>query len=225
MHKLCQRSPSPPQRGLILKAQTEDAHYPIIRTCSLARTKTTPHPEQHNTSGNLRQTVNTECPYFYLLHKICSTRTSRDIVIQRWDSRPCAQTCVFLHFCTALTLRCHCAGSLQLGGRGAEQVGTGKMQPQGCHPALSLSTPGSVPPEAPPRGLSGLPADHDRPRKEKKLHRCRGPGGDRAHPARLPVAGVDPSWNAAPLGLFPTAPSRRCAPPRPVRPSTPPPCP
>ena len=70
------RSPSPALRGLILQVQIDQAHYPIIRTCRLGRRKRIPHPEQHNPSGHVRQPVNTEGPYFYLLHKICSVHTS-----------------------------------------------------------------------------------------------------------------------------------------------------
>lgn len=161
-------------------------------------------------------------------------RTSHNIVVQRWVSRLCAQTCLFLHFCTALTLRCQCARSLHLGGRGSEQVGGGKTQPQGCHPTLSLSTRGSVLPEEHPRGLSGLPADPDRPRKEKKQHWCRALGVT-GFTALLPAAaGADPSWSAAPpfphhplpvLRPSPSGPAQHSTPTSETRPSYPTPAP
>lgn len=79
---------------------------------------------------------------------------------------------------------------------------------------------GSVLPEAPPRGLSGLPADPDHPRKEKKLHRCRALGLI-GLTAPLPVAGVGASWSAARPSPHRPLPVLRPSPSGPAQHSTP----
>uniref|UniRef100_A0A4W2C7F3 5-hydroxyisourate hydrolase n=1 Tax=Bos indicus x Bos taurus TaxID=30522 RepID=A0A4W2C7F3_BOBOX len=81
-------------------------------------------------------------------------------------------------------------------------------------------TQGSVLPEAPPRGLSGLPADPDHPRKEKKLHRCRALGLI-GLTAPLPVAGVGASWSAARPSPHRPLPVLRPSPSGPAQHSTP----
>lgn len=74
----------------------------------------------------------------------------------------------------------------------------------------------SVPPEAPPRGLSGLPSNSDLPREENKLHRFRGSRGS----SGSPCAAQRPKWTLAGPTRPARAPPPPRAPPHPVPPST-----